>query len=66
MTTVTVRYTEHDGYWVARCDELPELIAGDAHLADVMSLAHTAIEDLLGVGELTINDLIESASLSSE
>lgn len=61
MTTVTVRYTERDGYWVARCDELPELVAGDTELADAMSLAHAAIVDICDSPDVSIDDVVERA-----
>lgn len=66
MTTLTVRYTERDGYWVARCDELPELVAGDVELAEAMSLAHAAVSDICDSSEVSIDHVVEGSPSNQE
>ena len=62
MQSVTVFYRLHDGYWGADCPQVPELVAGDTSLTDLVDLVHTALRDFTGMAELEITDVIEESA----
>ena len=61
MQSVTVFYRIQDGYWGAECPEVPELVAGDTSLTDLMGLVHAALRDFTGDPNLEITDVIEES-----
>ena len=58
---VTVIYRQRDGYWEAFSPEAPDLVAGDASLAEVKVLAHEALHDVIP-GEVRIIDVVEESA----
>ena len=64
MKQVTVVYRLHEGYWSAECPEVPELVAGDPSLTDLIDLVHVALRDFTGHPTLAITDVVgESADI---
>ena len=62
MHSVTVLYRLQDGYWGAECPQVPQLVAGDASLADLVDLVHRALRDFTGMADLEITDVIEESA----
>ena len=62
MQSVTVFYRLQDGYWGAQCPQVPELVAGDASLTDLVDLTHAALRDFTGIADLEITDVIEESA----
>ena len=58
---VTVIYRQRDGYWEAFSPEAPDLVAGDASLAEVKALAHAALHHVIP-GKLSIIDVVEESA----
>ena len=54
-------YRLHEGYGGAECPEVPELVAGDASLADLIGLVHAALRDFTGDPNREITDVIEES-----
>jgi hypothetical protein len=59
---VAAYYRLRDGYWGAECPQVPELVAGDASLADLIPLVHAALRDFTGIEDLKITDVIEESA----
>ena len=62
MQSVTVYYRLRDGYWGAQCPQVPELVAGDASLAELIPLVHEALRDFTGIEDLKITDVIQESA----
>lgn len=61
MRCVTVFYRLQNGYWGAECPQVPQLVAGDASLTNLVDLVHTALRDFAGMADLEITDVIEES-----
>ena len=59
---IVVHYRLQDGYWGAECPQVPQLVAGDASLTDLVDLVHTALRDFTGMADLQITDVIEESA----
>jgi hypothetical protein len=62
MQSVTVFHRLQDGYWGAECPQVPQLVAGDGSLTDLVGLVHTALRDFTGMADLEITDVIEESA----
>ena len=62
MQAMTVHYRLEDGYWGAECPQVPELVAGDASLPELIELVHLALRDFTGDPDLAITDIVEESA----
>lgn len=62
MPSVTLFYRLQGGYWGAHCPQVPELVARDASLTDLVDLVHTALRDFTGMAYLKITDVIKESA----